>query len=147
MSFLRMSDLDLRGKRVLIREDLNVPIRDGVITSTQRLAAALPAICTARDAGAAVMVFSHLGRPTEGVWDAASSLAPVAAWLATALDSPVPLLRDYLHGVEVSPGTVVMLENCRMNVGENEDAEELARQYAALCRMSFLAARATPPSI
>jgi phosphoglycerate kinase len=133
MTFLRMSDLDLRGQRVLIREDLNVPIKDGRIGSTQRLEAALPAIRAARDAGAAVMVTSHLGRPKEGVWDEASSLKPVADWLSNALGQPVPLLRDYLDGVEVMPGEVKLLENCRMNVGEDKDAEDLSRKYAALC--------------
>ncbi len=133
MSFIRMSDLNLRGQRVLIREDLNVPIKDGRITSTQRLEAALPAIRAARDAGAAVMVISHLGRPKEGVWDAASSLAPVAAWLSEALGMPVPLVRDYLDGVAVVPGEVKLLENCRMNVGEEKDADDLSRRYAGLC--------------
>jgi phosphoglycerate kinase len=133
MSFLRMSDLNLRGQRVLIREDLNVPIKDGRITSTQRLEAALPAIHAARDAGAAVMVISHLGRPKEGVWDAASSLAPVAAWLSEALGMPVPLVRDYLDGVAIAAGEVKLLENCRMNVGEEKDADDLSRRYAALC--------------
>jgi phosphoglycerate kinase len=133
MAFVRMTDLDLKGKRLLIREDLNVPIKDGAITSTQRLDAAVPAIRAARDAGAAVMVMSHLGRPKEGPWEAASSLAPVAAWLTRALGSPVPLVREYLDGVTVAPGQVVLLENCRMNVGEENDAEELSRRYAALC--------------
>lgn len=129
-----MSDLDLRGKRVLIREDLNVPFDDrGQITSTQRLDAALPTIAAARDAGARVMVMSHLGRPKEGQFDAESSLAPVAAWLAAQLGTPVRLLADYLEGVEVAPGEVVLLENCRMNVGEGKDDEALARKYAALC--------------
>jgi phosphoglycerate kinase len=118
---------------VLIREDLNVPVKDGRIGSTQRLEAALPAIRAARDAGAAVMVFSHLGRPKEGVWDEASSLKPVAEWLSQALGQPVPLLRDYLDGVDVRPGEVKLLENCRINVGEDRDAEDLARKYAALC--------------
>ncbi|MEO7052866.1 MAG: phosphoglycerate kinase [Rhodanobacter sp.] len=134
MSFIRMSDLDLRGKRVLIREDLNVPFDDrGQITSTQRLDAALPTIAAARDAGARVMVLSHLGRPKEGQFDAASSLAPVAAWLSAQLRSPVRLVADYLDGVEVAPGDVVLLENCRMNVGESRDDEVLAKKYAALC--------------
>ncbi|HZX70084.1 MAG TPA: phosphoglycerate kinase [Rhodanobacter sp.] len=134
MSVIRMSDLELRGKRVLIREDLNVPFDDhGKITSTQRLDAALPTIAAARDAGARVMVLSHLGRPREGQFDAASSLAPVAAWLAEQLGSPVRLVADYLDGVEVAPGEVVLLENCRMNIGEGKDDETLARKYAALC--------------
>jgi len=133
MSILRMTDLDLRGKRVLIREDLNVPIKDGRITATQRLEAALPTLRLARDAGAAVLVTSHLGRPVEGQFSEADSLAPVAAWLSEALGSPVRLVRDYLDGVDVAPGEVVLLENCRMNVGEGKDSPELSAKYAALC--------------
>ncbi|MBQ4856505.1 phosphoglycerate kinase [Rhodanobacter sp. B2A1Ga4] len=135
MSVIRMSDLDLRDQRVLIREDLNVPIDDhGRITSTQRLDAALPTIRAARDAGAKVMVISHLGRPKEGQFDAESSLAPVALWLSSQLDQPVRLIADYLvNGVEVAAGDVVLLENCRMNVGEGKDDEALAKKYAALC--------------
>ncbi|EIL98530.1 phosphoglycerate kinase [Rhodanobacter thiooxydans] len=135
MSVIRMSDLDLRDQRVLIREDLNVPIDDhGRITSTQRLDAALPTIRAARDAGAKVMVMSHLGRPKEGQFDAESSLAPVALWLSSKLDQPVRLVADYLvNGVEVAAGEVVLLENCRMNVGEGKDDEALAKKYAALC--------------
>lgn len=135
MAVIRMSDLDLRGQRVLIREDLNVPIDDhGQITSTQRLDAALPTIRAARDAGAKVMVMSHLGRPKEGRFDAESSLAPVALWLSARLHQPVRLVADYLAGgVEVAPGEVVLLENCRMNVGEGKDDDVLARKYAALC--------------
>ena len=128
-----MSDLDLRDKRVLIREDLNVPIDDGRITSTQRLDAALPTIRAARDAGAKVLVLSHLGRPKEGQFDPESSLAPVAAWLGEQLGSPVRLVADYLDGVDVASGEVVVLENCRMNVGEGKDDEALAKKYAALC--------------
>ena len=133
MSVIRMSDLDLRGKRVLIREDLNVPIEDGRITSTQRLDAALPAIVAARDAGARLMVLSHLGRPKEGKFDAESSLAPVAQWLGDKLGKPVRLIGEYLDGVDVAEGEVVVLENCRMNVGEGKDDETLAKRYAALC--------------
>ncbi|RAP58413.1 phosphoglycerate kinase [Oleiagrimonas sp. MCCC 1A03011] len=133
MSIIRMSDLDLRGKRVLIREDLNVPLQDGRITSTQRLQAALPTLRTARDAGAKVMVLSHLGRPKEGTFDEAASLAPVAEWLGEALGAPVRLERDYLDGVDVAEGEVVLLENCRMNVGEKADDETLSKKYAALC--------------
>ena len=129
-----MSDLDLRGKRVLIREDLNVPIdAQGRITSVQRLSSALPTIRAARDAGARVMVLSHLGRPKEGQFDESTSLAPVAAWLSRELAAPVPLIADYLDGVQVAPGSVVLLENCRMNVGEGQDDDALARRYAALC--------------
>lgn len=133
MSVTRMSDLDLRGKRVLIREDLNVPIENGHITSTQRLDAALPTIKAAREAGAKVMVLSHLGRPKEGQFDAESSLAPVAKWLGDKLGQPVRLVADYLGGVEVADGEVVVLENCRMNVGEGKDDEALSKKYAALC--------------
>ncbi|MCJ0825507.1 phosphoglycerate kinase [Luteimonas sp. 50] len=134
MSILRMTDLDLAGKRVLIREDLNVPIdEDGEITSEQRIVAALPTLRMALASGAAVMVTSHLGRPKEGAWSQADSLAPVAARLSQLLGMEVPLLRDYLGGVEVAPGQLVLLENCRMNVGEKADDEALSRQYAALC--------------
>ncbi len=138
MAFVRMTDLDLSGKRVLIREDLNVPIQEGpthdrMITSTQRLDAALPTIRMARDAGAAVLVMSHLGRPREGVFEEAQSLKPVAQWLSEKLGGGVRLARDYLDGVAVKPGEVVLLENCRMNVGEKSDDEALAKKYAALC--------------
>ena len=139
MTIQRMTDLDLSGKRVLIREDLNVPISfeggDGAghITSELRIEAALPTLRAALDAGAAVMVMSHLGRPKEGAWSQADSLAPVAARLAQLLGRDVPLVRDYLDGVEVAPGQLVLLENCRMNVGEKADDEALARKYAALC--------------
>ena len=133
MAFIRMTDLDLSGKRVLIREDLNVPIQDGTITSTQRLDAALPTIRRARDAGASVLVMSHLGRPREGVFDEALSLKPVAAWLSEKLGANVRLERDYLGGVTMGTGQVVLLENCRMNVGEKSDDETLAKKYAALC--------------
>ena len=133
MSFLRMTDLDLAGKRVLIREDLNVPLHDGRITSAQRLDAALPTLRLARDAGARVLVLSHLGRPQEGVFEEAESLAPVAAWVSAALGQPVRLVRDYLDGVAAAPGEVVLLENCRMNPGEGKDDPALAARYAALC--------------
>ncbi|HEX5488345.1 MAG TPA: phosphoglycerate kinase [Rhodanobacteraceae bacterium] len=133
MAFLRMTDLDLAGKRVLIREDLNVPIEDGRITSTQRLDAALPTLRAALDAGAAVLVMAHLGRPKEGVFDASQSLEPVARWLSGKLGAGVRLERDYLDGVAAQPGEVVLLENCRMNVGEKADDDALAKKYAALC--------------
>jgi len=128
-----MTDLDLRGKRVLIREDLNVPLKDGKITATQRLEAALPTLKLALDAGAKVLVMSHIGRPREGSFEASESLQPVAEWLATALGQAVRLQRDYLDGVAVAAGEVVLLENCRMNVGEGKDDETLAKRYAALC--------------
>lgn len=133
MSIVRMTDLDLAGKRVLIREDLNVPIDDGRITSEQRILAALPTLKLALEKGAAVMVTSHLGRPKEGQWSQADSLAPVARRLSELLGIDVPLVKDWVGGVEVRPGQLVLLENCRMNVGEGKDDEALSKQYAALC--------------
>ena len=138
MTILRMSDLDLAGKRVLIRQDLNVPIehvdgQPGTITSEQRILASLPTLRLALEKGAAVMVTSHLGRPKEGSWSQADSLAPVAARLSQLLGMEVPLLRDWVDGVEVKPGQLVLLENCRMNVGEGKDDEALSKKYAALC--------------
>ncbi|MEN1972169.1 phosphoglycerate kinase [Luteimonas sp. MJ204] len=133
MSILRMTDLDLAGKRVLVRQDLNVPVADGRVTSDQRILASLPTLRALLDAGAAVMVMSHLGRPTEGSWSEADSLAPVAARLSELLGRDVPLVRDYLDGVEVAPGQMVLLENCRMNAGEKADDDALSRRYAALC--------------
>jgi phosphoglycerate kinase len=124
----------LRGKRVFIRSDLNVPQDDaGNITEDTRIRASVPAIRAALDAGAAVMVTSHLGRPVEGTLTPADSLAPVAARLAALLGRPVPLLADWTGGVTVAPGEVVMLENCRVNKGEKKDSEELARKMALLC--------------
>jgi phosphoglycerate kinase len=128
-----MTDLDLAGKRVLIREDLNVPVHDGLVTSDQRLTAALPTLRAALDAGAAVMVLSHLGRPKEGQWSAEDSLAPVARRLGELLGRAVPLQREYLDGVNVQPGELVLLENCRMNIGEGKDDAALAQRYADLC--------------
>ena len=133
MAILRMSDLDLSGKRVLIRQDLNVPVADGKVTSEQRILAALPTLRAALDQNAAVMVTSHLGRPKEGVFSEADSLAPVAQRLSELLGRPVPLKRDWVDGVEVAPGDIVLLENCRMNVGEGQDDAALAARYAALC--------------
>ena len=133
MSVVRMSDLDLAGKRVLIREDLNVPVRDGKVTSDARIRAALPTIRAAREAGAAVMLMSHLGRPTEGVPDDAFSLRPVAGRLSELLGCEVPLVRDWIDGVEVSPGDIVLLENVRFLAGEKACDETLARKMAALC--------------
>ena len=133
MNFQRMTDLDLAGKRVLIREDLNVPVKNGVITSDARLRAALPTIKLALEKGAAVMVYSHLGRPVEGEPKAEQSLAPVAAYLTEALGQDVKLFTDYLDGVEVAAGQVVLLENCRFNVGEKKNNAELSAKYAALC--------------
>ena len=133
MSILRMTDLDLAGKRVLVRQDLNVPVAEGRVTSDQRILASLPTLRALLDAGAAVMVMSHLGRPKEGEWSEADSLAPVAARLSELLGREVPLVRDYLDGVEVAPGQLVLLENCRMNPGEKADDETLSKRYAALC--------------
>jgi phosphoglycerate kinase len=133
MKFLRMTDLDLKGKRVLIREDLNVPVADGVVTSDARIRASLPTILAAKNAGAAVMLMSHLGRPEEGVYAEEFSLAPVAKRLGELLGAPVKLVKDWLNGVEVKPGEVVLLENVRFNKGEKKDKEDLAKQMAALC--------------
>ena len=133
MSIVRMTDLDLSGKRVLIRQDLNVPIDAGRITSEQRITASLPTLKLAMEKGAAVMVTSHLGRPKEGVWSAEDSLAPVAQRLSELLGVEVPLVKDWVEGVDVAPGQVVLLENCRMNVGEGKDDEALSKKYAALC--------------
>jgi phosphoglycerate kinase len=129
----RMTDQALKGKRVLIREDLNVPVKDGKVTSTARLAAALPTLNFALDAGARVMVLSHLGRPKEGKPDPDSSLAPVAAKLAELLERKVPLVADWLGGVDVQPGELVLCENVRYNVGEKADDDGLAKRMAALC--------------
>ncbi len=133
MNFQRMTDLDLTGKRVLIREDLNVPVKDGAITSDARLRAALPTIKAALAQGAAVMVCSHLGRPVEGEPKPEQSLAVVAAYLSEALGQDVKLITDYLDGVEVAVGQVVLLENVRFNSGEKKNNPELAQKYAALC--------------
>lgn len=133
MTVLKMTDLDLSGKRVLIREDLNVPVKDGNVASDARIRASLPTIRLALEKGAAVLVCSHLGRPEEGVFSEENSLAPVAAYLSEALGREVPLVRDYLNGVEVKPGEVVLLENVRFNAGEKKNTDELAQKYAALC--------------
>ncbi len=133
MSVLHMSELDLGGKRVLIREDLNVPVADGQVTSDARIKAAIPTIRAAIDAGAAVMLMSHLGRPTEGEPDSKYSLAPVAQRLSGLIDKPVPLVDDWINGVDVSPGQVVLLENVRFLPGEMACDDELSKQMAALC--------------
>ena len=133
MSVLTMSELDLKDQRVLIREDLNVPVKDGRIKSDARIQAALPTIRMALEKGAAVMVCSHLGRPEEGVFSEENSLAPVAEYLSKALGREVPLVRDYLAGCQVEPGNVVLLENVRFNKGEKKNDDELAQAYAALC--------------
>ena len=134
MNVLKMTDLDLRGKRVLIREDLNVPVKHGKVTSDARLRASLPTIKAAMEAGAKVMLMSHLGRPTEGEPAAEFSLAPVAEYLGELLGRPVRLVEEYLDSAQdLADGEVVLLENVRFNVGEKKDDEALAQQYAALC--------------
>ena len=134
MAVLEMTGLELAGKRVLIRQDLNVPIRDGAVASDQRILASLPAIRHCIDAGARLMVMSHLGRPEEGKPEAQFSLQPVADYLGKALDQPVRLIGNYLQQTpELAEGEVVLLENVRFNNGEKADDEELAKAYAALC--------------
>src|SRR5262245_10920202 len=133
MKFKRMSEVDLRGKRVFIRCDLNVPLEDGRITDDTRIRASVPGIQYALERNAAVMVTSHLGRPTEGELRPEDSLAPVAKRLGELLKREVRLVRDWVNGVEVKPGQLVMLENCRVNKGEKKDDETLARKIAALC--------------
>lgn len=133
MSVIRMSDLELSGKRVLIREDLNVPVNDGKVTSDVRIRASLPTIRAAQEAGAAVMLMSHLGRPTEGQPDEAFSLRPVAGRLSELLGRDVPLISDWIDGVDVSPGDVVLLENVRFLAGEKACDEGLSRKMASLC--------------
>lgn len=133
MKVLRMTDQDLAGKRVMIRFDFNVPVMDGHVTSDARMRAALPTIRHALDAGAAVIVLSHLGRPTEGEWEEQFSLQPVARHLGLLLGQNVPLVANWLDGVDVQPGQVVMCENVRFIVGEKKNNPELARKMAALC--------------
>ena len=133
MPILKMTDLDLAGKRVLIREDFNVPMQDGVITDDTRIRASLPGIRHALSKGARLLLVSHLGRPTEGQFDEKESLAPVAKRLSELLGTDVPLKRDWLDGVTVQPGRAVLLENCRFNKGEKKDDDALARKMAALC--------------
>jgi phosphoglycerate kinase len=136
MAFKRLADQDLRGKRVFIRADLNVPQDEsGNITDDTRIRASVPGIRMALDKGAAVMVTSHLGRPKEGKFDEKDSLAPIARRLSELLGFEVPLARDWLDGVEAEPGKVVLLENCRFNVGEKADDEALAKKIAALCEV------------
>jgi phosphoglycerate kinase len=133
MKVLRMSDLALAGKRVLIREDLNVPVKDGVVSSDARIRAALPTLRSAMQQGAHVIVLSHLGRPQEGKFESEFSLAPVAAKLTELLGKQVPLRKDWLSGVDCAAGSMVLCENVRFNKGEKKDNEALARQMAALC--------------
>ena len=133
MSILKMTELDLVGKRVLIRQDLNVPVKDGVVTSAARIRASLPTINAALQQGAKVMIMSHLGRPVEGEFVDEFSLLPIVNYLKEETDLKVRLVKDYLDTVDINDGEVVILENVRFNVGENRDDETLAKQYAALC--------------
>ncbi|MDE3956586.1 phosphoglycerate kinase, partial [Glaesserella parasuis] len=134
MSVKKMADLDLAGKRLFIRADLNVPVKDGKVTSDARIRATIPTLKLALQKGAKVMVTSHLGRPTEGVFEEANSLQPVVDYLnASDLGVPVRLVRDYLDGVDVKENEIVVLENVRINKGEKKNDPELAKKYAALC--------------
>lgn len=134
MAFIKMTDLDLKGKRVLIRSDLNVPVKDGKVTSDARITASMATIQHALDAGAKVMVTSHLGRPKEGEWSEEISLKPIADNIAARLGKEVRLIKDWVDGgFEVADGELVLLENCRVNKGEKKNVEETAKKYAALC--------------
>jgi phosphoglycerate kinase len=134
MSVIKMTDLDLKGKRVLIRSDLNVPVKDGKVTSDARISASMATINFALQAGARVMVTSHLGRPEEGVYSEENSLKPVANDIANKLGKPVRLIRDWVDGgFQVAEGELVLLENCRFNKGEKKNVDETAKKYAALC--------------
>ena len=133
MSVIKMTDLDLAGKRVLIREDLNVPLKDGKVSSDKRIRASLPTIEHAMKAGAKVMLMSHLGRPTEGEYDEKFSMAPVAEHLSGLLGKEVPVIKDWLDGMDLNDGDVVMCENVRFNVGEKKDDEALSKKMAQLC--------------
>jgi phosphoglycerate kinase len=134
MRVIKMSDLDLAGKRIMIRQDLNVPIKDGVVTSDLRIRASLPTIQQCVNSGARLMIMSHLGRPTEGCFEDSYSLQPVADRLSTLLEKDIPLVSDYLDkSPELTNGDVVLLENVRFNPGEKSNAETLSRQYASLC--------------
>ena len=133
MSVIKMTDLDLKGKRVFIRADLNVPVKDGKVTSDARIRATIPTLKLALEKGAKVMVTSHLGRPTEGEFTPEDSLQPVVDYLNEHLDVPVRLVRDYLNGVDVNAGEIVVLENVRINKGEKKNDPELGKKYASLC--------------
>lgn len=133
MAVIKMTDLDLAGKRVFIRSDLNVPVKDGKVTSDARIRASLPTIEAALKQGARVMVTSHLGRPTEGEYNEEYSLLPVVNYLKEKLSGPVRLEKNYLDGVDIAEGELVVLENVRFNKGEKKDDETLAKKYAALC--------------
>ena len=134
MSFIKLTDLNLEGKRVLIRADLNVPVKEGRVTSDARIAASMPTVEYCLKAGARVMLMSHRGRPEEGVYSDENSMQPVADNIASKLGADVPLAKNYLSSPpQVEPGVLVLLENVRFNSGEKKDDETLARQYAALC--------------
>ena len=143
MSVIKMTDLDLNGKRVFIRADLNVPVKDGKVTSDARIRATIPTLKLALEKGAKVMVTSHLGRPTEGEFKPEDSLQPVVDYLNEHLDVPVRLVRDYLDGVEVNAGEIVVLENVRVNKGEKKNDPELGKKYAALCDVFIMDAFGT----
>ena len=143
MNVLKMTEQDLAGRRVLIREDLNVPIKDGMVASDARMRAALPTIQAGIEAGARVMLMSHLGRPTEGEFDSAFSLAPVAQHLGVLLGQPVRLVPNWLNGVEVDEGEVVLCENVRFNLGEKANDEVLSKKMAALCNLFVMDAFGT----
>ena len=143
MTILKMTDLDLKNKRVLIRVDFNVPIKNGVITSDKRLQASAPTIKLAADAGAKVIVLSHLGQPDEGTFNEEFSLKPVADWLSKFFGKPIRLERNWIDGVNVEPGEIVLCENVRFNKGEKKDSEELAKKMAALCDIFVMDAFAT----
>lgn len=143
MTIKQMTDIPLQGQRVLIRQDLNVPIKDGKITSDARILAALPTLKQALAQGAKVMVMSHLGRPTEGQFAAEFSLQPIADYLAIQLNQPVPLISDLNAPFEVAQGQLVLLENVRFNQGEKADDERLAKQYASLCEVFVMDAFGT----
>ena len=143
MSVIKMTDLDLKGKRVFIRADLNVPVKDGKVTSDARIRATIPTLKLALEKGAKVMVTSHLGRPTEGEFTPEDSLQPVVDYLNEHLDVPVRLVRDYLNGVDVNAGEIVVLENVRINKGEKKNDPELGKKYAALCDVFIMDAFGT----
>ena len=143
MTILKMTDLDLSGKRVLIRVDFNVPLKNGVITSDKRLKASAPTLKLAADAGAKVIVLSHLGQPDEGVFNEEFSLKPIADWLSKYFGKNIRLERDWLDGINVEPGEIVLCENVRFNKGEKKDNEELAKKMAALCDVFVMDAFAT----
>ena len=144
MNLLKMTDLDLNGKRVLIRQDLNVPIKNGEVTSDKRIVASLPTILTASKAGAKVMITSHLGRPNAGEFEEKFSLQPVAEHLSKLLRQKVRLESSWLDGIEIESGEVVLCENVRFNEGEKENDEALAKQMAALCDICLLYTSPSP---